>query len=273
MNFDDNINEVFDRFLTGQMSEVEAKEFLQQLESDPALREAYEWHRNMVAGIREARREELKDYIKKNANIKYIGNIWGRSWVMTSAAILVIMFASYVAVEYFMNSGNNETTAEQQSKDSGKTDSKGLNGENEDGVATHKEDGKTNTQETPAYVENSTPQQINGDDVIPEIKKEVDLYALTKNRQDNITRIASGKSSGKLLVYYKSADALKYQYEPNKLTLYKVPFEDKVMVYEMEKASYLVWNKGYYPLKKDGKPNDLTKLTDTEALKGLPPIK
>lgn len=271
MNFDDNINEVFDRFLTGQMSEVEAKEFLQQLESDPALREAYEWHRNMVAGIREARREELKDYIKKNANIKYIGNIWGRSWVMTSAAILVIMFASYVAVEYFMNSGNTETTAEQKSNDSGNVDSKGMGSDNKDGIAVEEE--KNQSPETPAYVENSTPQQTNDGDVTPEIKKEVDLYALTKNRQDNITRIASGKSSGKLLVYYMSADALKYKYEPNKLTLYKVPFEDKVMVYEMEKASYLVWNKGYYTLKKDGKPNDLTKLTDTEALKGLPPIK
>jgi hypothetical protein len=270
MNFDDNIQEVFDRYLTGQMDAAETKEFLQQLDTDPAFREAYEWHRNVVAGIREARREELKDYIKKNANIKYIGNIWGRSWVMTSAAILVIMFASYVAVEYFMNTGNNEPTAEQQSKDSGKTDTKG--NENKDGIAVQK-DEKSQTQETPAYVENSTPQQINGDDVTPEIKKEVDLYALTKNRQENITRIASGKSSGKLLVYYKSADALKYQYEPNKLTLYKVPFEDKVMVYEIEKASYLVWNKGYYSLKKDGKPNDLTKVTDTEALKGLPPIK
>ncbi|MDL5050682.1 hypothetical protein QQ054_32290 [Oscillatoria amoena NRMC-F 0135] len=269
MNFDDNIQEVFDRYLTGQMDAAETKEFLQQLDSDPAFREAYEWHRNMVAGIREARREELKDYIKKNANIKYIGNIWGRSWVMTSAAILVIMFASYVAVEYFMNSSNNEPTAEQKSNDSNKTDSKGVN---EDGIAVENED-KGKTQETPAYVENTPPNQKNNDNVIPEVKKEVDLYALTKNKQENITRIASGKSSGKLVVYYRSADALKYQYEPNKLTLYKVPFEDKVMVYEIEKASYLVWNKGYYSLKKDGKPNDLTKVTDAEALKGLPPIK
>lgn len=269
MNFDDNIQEVFDRYLTGQMDEAETREFLQQLDSDPAFREAYEWHRNVVAGIREARREELKDYIKKNANIKYIGNIWGRSWVMTSAAILVIMFASYVAVEYFMNSGNNEPIAEQKSDDSNKTDSKGVN---EDGITVDNDD-EAQTQETPAYVENTSPTPKNDVNVIPEVKKEVDLYALTKNKQENITRIASGKSSGKLLVYYRSADALKYQYEPNKLTLYKVPFEDKVMVYEIEKASYLVWNKGYYSLKKDGKPNDLTKVTDTEALKGLPPIK
>jgi hypothetical protein len=274
MNLDENITDVFDRFLNGQMSEAEAKDFLQQLDTDPALKEAYDWHRNIVAGIREARREELKDYIKKNANIRYIGNVWGRNWVLTSAAIVTLFFAAYMAIEYIIKPSANEKMVNNTQVDSARQDSNNV-AENEAQTA-HKNDNSiknedkesiASNQNEPA-IEKDKPQSsttesstaYTDDSAGTENKKAVNVYVAGKTLKNiDINRVAQEyKADAKQFwVYFKPANTYNYQYSKDKLTLYKVKFDANIALYEVDKKTYMGWDNSYYPLKQDGTVHSL----------------
>jgi hypothetical protein len=290
MNLDENITDVFDRFLSGQMNEAEAKEFLQQLDTDPALKEAYDWHRNIVAGIREARREELKDYIKKNANIRYIGNVWSRNWVLTSAAVVTLFFAAYLAIEFYIKPATEKTVAVNGQVDSARVDSNGLNNqepqiahnaENDENKGDAKEKDATpqinNNEEVAQGNPPPSPQTVQStEDATADNKKAVNVYVANKPLR-SIDKSQVGKeytqNTKQFWVYFKPANTYNYQYSKDKLTLYKVKYEENIALYEVEKKTYMGWNSNYYPLKQDGTVHTLEELSDSSVLKALPPLK
>ncbi len=264
MNFDDNMTEVFDKYLTGQMTEVEEREFLGQLEKDAALNQAYQFHRSMVAGIREARREELKDYIKQNAKIRYIGNVWSTKWVMASAAVITLFFLSYIVIEYVVKPSVNEAqTAEKQQVDS-----------SDEGTETA--NGNTNEENKGIAMTEGQPATNDADvGTTPEIKKSVEVFSAVKNSKgrNDWEKVANANSKESMEVYYKPADTYGYEYNNTNLTLYKVPYEDAIKVFKTEKAAYLSWNKKFYPLTADGSEHPLQEISDTSILKQLPVLK
>lgn len=263
MNFDDNMTEVFDKYLNGQMTETEEREFLAQLNADPAMKQAYEFHRTIVAGIREARREELKDYIKQNAKIRYIGNIWGPKWVMASAAIVTLFLVSYVVIEYIVKPANEPMTAEQTDVDTSKyqdTNNAPVAEPNENSDLAMTDDGQNNYNGS-----NNTK---------PEIKKSVNVISAAKPNMDKGDWGKVGNVRNETIeVYYEAADSYSYKYNKTAITLYKVPFEDNVRLFKTEKAAYLGWNKKFYPLQADGEAHPLQEISDTSILKQLPTLK
>lgn len=269
MNFDDNMTDVFDRYLTGKMTEVEEREFLAQLEKDAALNQAYQFHRNIVAGIREARREELKDYIKQNAKIRYIGNVWSTKWVMASAAVITLFFLSYIVIEYVVKPNSAEyQTAEKQQVDSSKDGTEIVNG--------NKGQEPNGDNNGIAMTEGSQATDGADDGTKPEIKKSVEVYSAVKNSKgkndwEKVANTASSKES--MEVYYKPADTYSYEYKSPNLTLYKVPYEDAIKVFKTEKAAYLGWKKKFYSLTVDGLVHPLQEISDTSILKQLPVLK
>ena len=267
MNFDDNMTEVFDKYLTGQMTEVEEREFLEQLEKDTALNQAYQFHRNIVAGIREARREELKDYLKQNAKIRYIGNVWSTKWVIGSAAVITLFFLSYIVIEYVVKPNSSEyQTADKEQVDS-----------STDNTATN----NTNIQEQQnenngiAMTEGSQTTDGVDDGTKLEIKKSVDVYSAVKKdmgRKD-WEMAANNTNKESMEVYYIPADTYSYMYNKTGLTLYKVSYGDAIKVFKTEKAAYLGWKKKFYPLTADGSVHPLQEISDTSILKQLPVLK
>lgn len=268
MNFDDNMTEVFDRYLTGQMTEVEEREFLEQLEKDAALNQAYQFHRNIVAGIREARREELKDYIKQNAKIRYMGNVWSTKWVIGSAAVITLFFLSYIVIEYIVKPNSTEyQTADKEQVDSNAGNTTTAN--------------NTNTQESQpendgiAMTEGTQATDGADDGTRPEIKKSVDVYSAVKKdmgRKD-WEMAANNTNKESMEVYYVPADTYSYMYNKTGLTLYKVSYDDAIKVFKTEKAAYLGWKKKFYPLTADGVTHPLEEISDTNILKQLPVLK
>lgn len=98
---EENIS-LFDAYLKGSLSQDEKSKFEAQLSLDPDFAKEFEWYKLVVLGIQESRKEELKNYIKANAKITYWGNVWGRSWNIASAAIMVLALASYLVVKFYV---------------------------------------------------------------------------------------------------------------------------------------------------------------------------
>lgn len=282
MNFDDNITEVFDSYLLGRMSDAEKKEFEARLENDPALKEAFEFHRNIVAGIREARREELKNYIKKNAKISYIGNVWGRNWVYASAAIITIFFGLYFVLQFY-NRPTDEKLVQNQT-DTGNvataTDSLGTKPAPattiDDEVAENKvEKDKTEVRpEEPLAVPKNDGDL--GEDVTPSNqRKTLPVYAEVKPEvaETQEEKAAAFAPRGHINIDYLPGDKLQYRYNNSGLVLYKVPYASPVWVYMVNNKTYLQYDKAYYNLLKNDKVNDLTPLKDSSVPKELPPLK
>ncbi len=257
MNFDDNISEVFDNYLRGQMTEVEEREFVEQLKNDPSLKQAYETHRTIVAGIRNARKKELKEYIKKNAKIRYIGNVWNSKWVMTSAAIFVIFFSAYIIVEYVVKPASSEkiaATEEATEKDQQEIVEKNKN--------------KTPTTIDIAEDDKNLTEKATSK---PVLKKTVPL--LTKRSEIDLNKVAKSKNFNETIdIYYEVATTTQYRYSNDKLTLYKFPYKDEVVVYTDDDIAYLAWQRAYYPLIKDDKAHPLQKLTDKKIIRQLHPL-
>jgi len=271
MNFEENnMHEAFDRYVTGQMSEGEKAVFVEELDRDPALKAAFDSYINIVAGIRTARRDELKDYIKKNAKIQYIGSVWSRSWVIASAAIITIFLGAYVVLNYY---STNKATERIVMKDSsGATnDSTG-----QDITIEHDQVAKNDERE---YNGNAQDADSEGtEDVSGRPLNTVPYYVLEKaaDRIDiDPTRVADKKitSTKQLDITYEPGDSYMYKYNKTSLVLYKVPAADKKSVYEYNRSAYLSWNKSYYLLKSDGKARELEAIKDSVILKSLPPVK
>ncbi len=284
MNFDDNITEVFDRYLTGQMTEAEEREFLEQLNTDPSLKQAYEAHRAMVAGIREARREELKDYIKKNAKIRYIGNVWGPKWVMASAAIVVVIFSAYIVIEYAIKPAQKSkevaTTEETKNVPQEETVEHEAEAANE-AVAedateviidSSSKENLINSKKIDSYYSYDGLDDKQKAEAMPEIKKSVPV--ITKGSAIDLNKVTVNKNVAETIdVYYEVSTTLQYKYNGSKLTLYHFPYEDDVVIYQTEgDTDYLAWQRAYYSLSKDNKIHPLKRLIDGEILKQLPTL-
>jgi hypothetical protein len=286
MNFDDNITEVFDRYLTGQMTEAEEQEFLEQLNTDPSLKQAYEAHRAIVAGIREARRDELKDYIKKNAKIRYIGNVWGPKWVMASAAIVVVLLSAYIVIEYAVNPNqkSKEVATAEKTEDAVTEEPTEENTEvANEAVAEDATDTEViadsslkgnplNSKELDSYYSYEGLNDKQKAETMPEIKKSVPV--ITKSSAKDLNKVTVNKNIAETIdVYYEVSTTLQYKYSGNKLTLYRFPYEDDVVIYQTGgDTDYLAWQRAYYPLSKDNKIHPLKRLIDGEILKQLPTL-
>lgn len=286
MNFDENITEVFDRYLTGQMTEVEEREFLEQLQNDPSLKQAYESHRTIVAGIREARREELKDYIKQNAKIRYMGNVWSPKWVMTSAAVLVIFFSAYIVVEFILKPTKTKeivnVTEEQADSSQPVPADVPVTEENENIAELNtpekeqvikKEGDNAETEhsdEAPASYKDFKDFDMERAAVTTDKKRSVPLIAVNLQKAENK---ANNSSTATIDVYYKEGEEHQYRYNDKQLILYKVSYDDRIAVYNTNVEDYLAWKKKYYELKADGKAHPLQELTDLDIIKQLPALK
>lgn len=273
MNFDDNLTEVFDRYLAEQMTEVEEREFLAELERDPSLKQNYEAHRAIVAGIREARKEELKDYIKQNAKIRYLGNIWSQKWVISSAAIVTVLFSAYFIIEFAVkpNQSTKEVaqTTEQAESTTNEADAIVMEDANEAKEPLTDSLPDIKSEQIDAYddYQELTPSEL--ENTIAEIKKSVPVIQNNLNANNNKASANTGNGAT-IDVYYEVANSTQYKYDGTKLTLYKFPYQDDVVIYQTgEDKDYMAWRKAFYEIVKDDKAHPLQKLKDEKTIKTL----
>lgn len=102
MSYSEANSELFDRFLSGKMSQEEQTAFEKRLAVDNELAAAFRLHKLLAEGIRDHARTELKSYIKEKGEIQYWGgNIWPKSMRYAAVAVFVLFAGLYLIVRNY----------------------------------------------------------------------------------------------------------------------------------------------------------------------------
>lgn len=289
MNIEDNTHELFDRYIAGQMGEAERKEFSLQLDNDPELKKAFELHTTIVAGLRENRRQELKAYIAKNAKISVMGATRNRNLFLAAAAAITVFGVSYVVLQ-FMNKNNAENTALIETTDSAQVaaneakNDTSLSSAEKDNNDKGLDESTGNDEEVPAIDQggNKNLTLENNDGNTPPSKdyiasSKAPVFVIRADETDKNKIAAPTATARKVEIVLSKGEKNTYKYNKEQLVLYTDNTNDntlsKVAIYEMSAKSYLGYEKAYYPLKPDGRVNNLVKLSDAAILKKLPTLK
>lgn len=115
MSEEENIHDLIDQYLRGELERDELDRFRNRMRHEPDFAREVELHRSIVEGVRKVREKELKDYLRENAKVEYIGNIWGSRWLYASAAIIVVMVGMFFFIKK-LDTGN-QLAQDEQSAD------------------------------------------------------------------------------------------------------------------------------------------------------------
>ena len=92
--------ELFDKHVLGTINKEEKKELARLIENKPELELEFKTHKLLAEGIKLARKQELKDYLKEHGKVEYFQNIWGKKWRSASAVIVLLFTCSFFLVQY-----------------------------------------------------------------------------------------------------------------------------------------------------------------------------
>ncbi len=97
-----NQTETIDAFLRGELSPAELQDFESQLEKDPTLAEELAFQKQVVSGIQEARKLQLKNRL---AQVDVVGgSVTGQgTWIKVAGSILVTSLIGVAAWQFFSN--------------------------------------------------------------------------------------------------------------------------------------------------------------------------
>lgn len=93
-------SELFDKYSLGTITKEEERKMRLLIQENPELKLEFKSHQLLVKGIKLARKEELKDYLKEHGKVEYFQNIWGKKWSSISAVIVLLFACSFFAVQY-----------------------------------------------------------------------------------------------------------------------------------------------------------------------------
>lgn len=108
--------ELFDKYVLGTLTKAEEAELHALIENDSKLKLEFESHKLLVEGIKLARKEELKDYLKEHGKVEYFENIWGQKWRKASVVIVAVFLAAFFTVEYIKKQPVNQNPVAQKEK-------------------------------------------------------------------------------------------------------------------------------------------------------------
>lgn len=102
--------EWIERYLEDQLGGEELDIFRKRLRDDSEFAYDVEIQRLIWQQIKEQRKQELKNFIAAEGEVKYIQNIWGTKWLYASAAIVLFFTGFYFVVEYVIKPGQESGT-------------------------------------------------------------------------------------------------------------------------------------------------------------------
>lgn len=93
---------IFDRYLKGELTEQELAAFEQQLLTDTDFRESFDMYNVLVEGIRDSRKEELRQYLREHKATRKplpAKNLL-MNWYWAAAATIVLVAGVYLVVQH-----------------------------------------------------------------------------------------------------------------------------------------------------------------------------
>ena len=115
MSDDNRHTEQIEQYLNGELKGKEKEAFKRRLETDPDFAAEVTMHQAIIEGIADARREELRAFIKQNAKPRDVQPAYTR-WVVASAAAVVFAVGLYAVFNFYSTAENDNTLAENKQK-------------------------------------------------------------------------------------------------------------------------------------------------------------
>ena len=100
MSREEQTYHLIDRYLQGDLTGRELDEFKAKLK-DPSFQQLVHQQEELINAIKEVRRSELRALMTESQKVKYIQNMWGKSWTYASAAIVALFVSAFFVIKYF----------------------------------------------------------------------------------------------------------------------------------------------------------------------------
>lgn len=97
--------DLIERYLEEKLIGAELDLFRKKMREDAQFAYDVQVQRLIYEQIKEHRKEELKQFLAREGEVKYIQNIWGTKWLYASAAILLFFTGFYFVIEYVIKPG------------------------------------------------------------------------------------------------------------------------------------------------------------------------
>lgn len=112
MNYIEEHSELFDSYLSGNLSGTELSAFEKRLADEKAFAEAFNVHRILVEGIRDHGRRDMKAFLAENARVDIPKGGFGAKKILYAAAAVFTLFAGLYAVMNFYSANKPENMAQ-----------------------------------------------------------------------------------------------------------------------------------------------------------------
>jgi|TARA_B110000093_G_C12948219_1_gene401203 hypothetical protein len=125
MNMDEQIYHSIDAYLSGELQGRKLDEFKAELRTNEDLQESVTIQEKIISAINAERDKELKEYLigKTRKKVLQIAPIY-RTWMLTAAAIALLIAAAITLIPYINTTPENNTTAIPLTQKKKTTDSK-----------------------------------------------------------------------------------------------------------------------------------------------------
>jgi hypothetical protein len=123
LNYTEEHSELFDSYLSGNLSGAELAAFEKRLSGDKAFAEAFSVHGIVVEGIRDHGRRDLKAFLAENAKVDMVKGGFGAKKILYAAAAVFALFAGLYAVMNFYTLNKPENIALEKAADMETADS------------------------------------------------------------------------------------------------------------------------------------------------------
>lgn len=104
MSFSEQEIDEIDLYAAGKLKGELLDRFKRRMQADAAFKHEVDVRLLLIAGVREARKQELKEMLRTKTGPMYISSkMFGKRWPMASAAILLLFLGMFFIVENFKN--------------------------------------------------------------------------------------------------------------------------------------------------------------------------
>jgi len=179
MNVNEQTYHSIDAYLNGELKGRKLDEFKAELRTDKKLQKAVALQEEIIAAINENREAELRDYLTKHTAKEALSKAPSfRIWMLTAAAVALLIVAGVTLLPY-ISSSNKENTA---------TDAKPKplkSAPEEENTSTHSEEMEATVVDTQTLAVNTPPEQTI-EDIEVVLEDEANTDALEEPESETI---------------------------------------------------------------------------------------
>ena len=204
MNVNEQTYHSIDAYLNGELKGRKLDEFKAELRTDKNLQKAVALQEEIIAAINENREAELRDYLTKHTAKEALSKAPSfRIWMLTAAAVALLIVAGVTLLPYISSSNKENTATDAKPKPLKSTPE-------EENTSTHSEEMEATVVDTQTLAVNTPPEQTI-EDIEVVLEDEADNDALEEPESGTIPIIEKDRNVEENAVLDESSPVAKAQ--------------------------------------------------------------